>query len=86
MGHVYPSRTTGAAFLRAPLWPAGHLPHTGGDCLSRVISPIAHLAGGTPSAKLPISPLVGEMAGRPEGGVTELDNRKARAVFSGAFP
>ncbi|RWK55815.1 MAG: propionyl-coenzyme A carboxylase alpha polypeptide [Mesorhizobium sp.] len=26
-----------------------------------------------PTPKLPISPLVGEMAGRPEGGATELD-------------
>ncbi|RWB80013.1 MAG: hypothetical protein EOQ52_30075, partial [Mesorhizobium sp.] len=29
------------------------------------------LQGGAPPAKLPISPLAGEMAGRPEGGVKD---------------
>ncbi|RWH76593.1 MAG: propionyl-coenzyme A carboxylase alpha polypeptide [Mesorhizobium sp.] len=29
-----------------------------------------------PTPKLPISPPVGEMAGRPEGGATELDVNK----------
>jgi hypothetical protein len=57
-----------AAFLRAPLWPAGHLPHAGGDRMSRRSSPIADVTNIAPTSKLPISPLVGEMAGRPEGG------------------
>ncbi|RWM96417.1 MAG: hypothetical protein EOR84_14015 [Mesorhizobium sp.] len=59
------------AFLRAPLCPAGHLPHEGGDWLSSVLSPIAKLADGALSAKLPISPQVGEMSGRTEGGALE---------------
>ncbi|SDK53971.1 hypothetical protein SAMN05428953_116134 [Mesorhizobium muleiense] len=69
---------TNAAILRAPLCPAGHLPHKGGDWPSFSVSPIANVAGRVPSAKLPISPLVGEMPsfgkeGRTEGGATELD-------------
>ncbi|RWK65439.1 MAG: hypothetical protein EOR54_26100 [Mesorhizobium sp.] len=40
----------------------------GGDRLSPLISPIANVAGMSGTPKLPISPLVGEMAGRPEGG------------------
>ncbi|TIP26791.1 MAG: hypothetical protein E5X67_18615 [Mesorhizobium sp.] len=44
-----------------------------GDWLSLMVSPIAKVAGGAPSTKLPISPPVGEMAGRPEGGAKEHD-------------
>ncbi|RWA78157.1 MAG: hypothetical protein EOQ30_31125 [Mesorhizobium sp.] len=39
----------------------------GGDRTPPRLSPIANVAGRAPSAKLPISPLVGEMSGRPEG-------------------
>ncbi|PBC08115.1 hypothetical protein CK230_22850 [Mesorhizobium sp. WSM3859] len=56
------------AFLRAPLWPAGHLPHKGGDQTSRRLSPISDAAGSSAALKLQISPLVGEMSGRTEGG------------------
>ncbi|TIO16468.1 MAG: hypothetical protein E5X86_15670 [Mesorhizobium sp.] len=56
--------------LRAPLCPAGHLPHKGGDWPSSLISPTTNLAKRTVSAKLPISPLVGEMSGRTEGGAS----------------
>ncbi|TIN95312.1 MAG: lytic murein transglycosylase [Mesorhizobium sp.] len=59
------------AFCRAPLCPAGHLPHEGGDRLSPAISPIISIAKTSGVPKLPISPLVGEMAGRPEGGAVE---------------
>ncbi|AMY01551.1 molybdopterin-dependent oxidoreductase [Mesorhizobium ciceri] len=52
----------------APLWPAGDLPLKGGDRLSWPSSPIHNIAKRKQSAKLPISPLEGEMAGRPEGG------------------
>ncbi|MER8836004.1 molybdopterin-dependent oxidoreductase [Mesorhizobium sp. M0909] len=51
-----------------PLWPAGHLPRKGGDRLSSRPSLISNAARGEPAPKLPISPLAGEMAGRPEGG------------------
>ncbi|RUT97701.1 hypothetical protein EOD23_28220, partial [Mesorhizobium sp. USDA-HM6] len=56
-----------------PLWPAGHLPRKGGDWMSRRLSPIAKIRGDAPLKKLPISPLAGEMSGRTEGGVTELN-------------
>jgi hypothetical protein len=58
----------------APLCPAGHLPHKGGDQPAAWLSPIA---GGEPALTLPISPLVGEMSAlrqklrRTEGGVKE---------------
>ncbi|RWP41176.1 MAG: lytic murein transglycosylase, partial [Mesorhizobium sp.] len=55
----------------APLCPAGHLPHLGGDRPSSLISPIANLEKEALSAELPISPLVGEMSGRTEGGAVE---------------
>ncbi|RWE22364.1 MAG: hypothetical protein EOS77_30895, partial [Mesorhizobium sp.] len=55
-----------AAFLRAPLWPAGHLPQEGGDRMSRRLSPISNVPGTGEPPKLPICPLVGEMSGRTE--------------------
>ncbi|PBC06891.1 hypothetical protein CK230_29465 [Mesorhizobium sp. WSM3859] len=55
----------------APLWPAGHLPHLGGDQTSPAISPIADVERVSGAPKRPISPLVGEMSGRPEGGAKE---------------
>ncbi|TIQ33152.1 MAG: hypothetical protein E5X48_24800 [Mesorhizobium sp.] len=55
----------------APLCPAGHLPHLGGDRMSRWLSPISGKARRAPATKLPISPLVGEMSGRTEGGAKE---------------
>ncbi|TIQ36531.1 MAG: lytic murein transglycosylase [Mesorhizobium sp.] len=51
-----------------PFWPAGHLPLKGGDRMSQWPSPTSNAARSVPSAKLPISPLVGEMSGRTEGG------------------
>jgi hypothetical protein len=39
--------------------------------MSRRLSPIANVAEMVPSAKLPISPLVGEMSGRTEGGAKD---------------
>src|SRR5690606_37748105 len=68
------------AFYGDPLWPAGHLPHEGGDRPSRLHSPIANVGERAKWPKLPISPLVGEMAGRPEGGAKERDHRLARAM------
>ncbi|RWB23270.1 MAG: hypothetical protein EOQ40_02145 [Mesorhizobium sp.] len=46
----------------------GHLLRKEGDRMSPSLSPIADVEGEVPSTKLPISPLAGEMAGRPEGG------------------
>jgi len=52
-----------------PLCPAGHLPLKGGDWLPRLLSPIVDVARELPvQAAGVISPLEGEMAGRPEGG------------------
>jgi hypothetical protein len=60
------------ALYGAPLRPAGHLPLKGGDRTSFSLSQIFSVAEeDAPSAKLPISPLEGEMSGRTEGGATE---------------
>ncbi len=59
--------------LCRPLCPAGHLPHEGGDQPTAWLSPIADVAERAVSAKLPISPRVGEMSGRAEGGDIECD-------------
>ncbi|RUW04605.1 ABC transporter ATP-binding protein, partial [Mesorhizobium sp. M1A.F.Ca.IN.020.06.1.1] len=37
------------------------------------LSPIVHVARRSGAPKLPISPLVGEMSGRTEGGVKDRD-------------
>ncbi|TIL89003.1 MAG: hypothetical protein E5Y73_22070 [Mesorhizobium sp.] len=58
------------ALYCAPLWPAGHLPHKGRDWLSCLLPLITNVAGLAARAKLPISPLVGEMSGRTEGGAS----------------
>ncbi len=52
-----------------PLWPAGHLPLKGGDYafISLRYHSFALQYGRSRSGRL-ISPLEGEMAGRPEGG------------------
>ncbi|TPM30204.1 hypothetical protein FJ967_26600 [Mesorhizobium sp. B2-3-4] len=55
-----------------PLCPAGHLPLKGGDWLFLPLSPITNAARRVPSTKLLISPLEGEMAGRPERGAWAL--------------
>ncbi len=47
-------------------------PHEGGDQPAARLSPITNVAEGAARAKLPISPLVGEMSGRTEGGAKEL--------------
>ena len=66
----------------ASLCPAGHLPHRGGDLLSRLISPIVDVAGRAARSKLPISPRVGEMSGRTEGGAKGCG---LSSLFKGAF-
>jgi assimilatory nitrate reductase catalytic subunit len=55
-------------FPATPLWPAGDLPLKGGDRLSPLLWPISSVAGAAETTTLLISPLEGEMAGRPEGG------------------
>jgi precorrin-3B synthase len=56
----------------APLCPAGHLPHEGGDQPSRPPSPSSNIAEKMPAqAAGVISPLVGEMSGRTERGNVE---------------
>ncbi len=57
-----------------PLWPAGHLPHKGGErmwrgpCAYRAVPPVQAFPLERTARGESISPLVGEMAGRPEGG------------------
>ncbi|PBC05749.1 hypothetical protein CK220_00715 [Mesorhizobium sp. WSM3860] len=68
-----------SALYGAPLCPAGHLPHKGGDQPSPAISPITHVGGTSGAPKQPISPLVGEMSGRTEGGAKERPPKR-RAV------
>ncbi|RWB96271.1 MAG: hypothetical protein EOQ56_26555 [Mesorhizobium sp.] len=52
---------------------------TKGGWMSRWLSPIANVEERALSVKLPISPQVGEMSGRTEGGATERDRRKLAA-------
>src|SRR5690348_600732 len=62
-----------------PLWPAGHLPLKGGDRDGRLLCSFSeNLAIRTVAAEGLISPLEGEMAGRPEGGAP--NPQKSRAL------
>ncbi len=66
-----------------PLCPAGHLPHKGGDWLGASARPNHPYRSATTAwytgeiwrrcRVLPISPLVGEMPGRAEGGVAKSE-------------
>ncbi|GLS38952.1 hypothetical protein GCM10010869_45490 [Mesorhizobium tianshanense] len=71
-----------AAPYGAPLCPAGHLPHLGGDWMSRRLSPITDVAGWAAGTELPISPLVGEMSGRTEGGAKDRKLLPLAGLFS----
>jgi hypothetical protein len=57
----------------APLWPAGHLPRKGGDHSRRRPSTCNERKGAGAMVERLISPLAGEMAGRPEGGAKDRD-------------
>jgi acyl-CoA synthetase (NDP forming) len=72
-----------------PLWPAGHLPLKGGDQSLPAPRAFADTVDEGPTSKLPISPLEGEMAGRPEGGASrersaEPDEAAAKALLAAA--
>ena len=54
-----------------PLCPAGHLPLKGGDQPSIPLQLVATVARLSPTSKLLISPLEGEMSGRTEGGAID---------------
>ncbi|WP_409527853.1 cobaltochelatase subunit CobN [Rhizobium sp.] len=56
-----------------PLWPAGHLPHKGGDQQDAKIPLNPQQLNGTEPHRESISPPVGEMPGRAEGGEASLD-------------
>ncbi|RVD54697.1 hypothetical protein EN746_06475 [Mesorhizobium sp. M8A.F.Ca.ET.023.02.2.1] len=64
--------------LRAPLCPAGHLPHGWGDWPSSWLWPISRLKDRAPPAKLPIPPW-GEMSGRTERGAVPRASERIAA-------
>ena len=55
----------------APLCPAGHLPHMGGDRQFRRLAQSCNVDDWRKPSGRPISPPVGEMSGRTEGGAKE---------------
>ncbi len=55
----------------APLWPAGHLPHKGGDWRFWRSARSCNVGDWRKPERQLISPLVGEMSGRTEGGAKE---------------
>ncbi|NKM09119.1 lytic murein transglycosylase [Rhizobium leguminosarum bv. viciae] len=72
----------------APLCPAGHLPHKGGDRYAAPASAnkdrrsVRYRANwGRRAILLPISPLVGEMSGRTEGGRCAFDANQWGRLF-----
>ncbi|TPN43596.1 hypothetical protein FJ976_22625 [Mesorhizobium sp. B1-1-9] len=56
---------------RHPPLPCRASPPQGGRLSARPLAPISIVAGMSGALNLPISPLAGEMAGRPEGGALE---------------
>ena len=76
-GRLLARSLAGVALYGAPLCPAGHLPHKGGDRPSSAdFANLRTLAEKAPTAELPISPLVGEMSGRTEGGNVERHHQQ----------
>ena len=70
--------STGEASAKTP--PSalpGISPSRGEIELSSRLSPITSIVGRAPAARLPISPLEGEMSGRTEGGVTDRQPLKS---------
>jgi len=60
-------------FSRASLCPAGHLPHEGGDYAFNSLTANSQTLQGENRRDIwPISPPVGEMSGRTEGGNVEI--------------
>ena len=57
--------------VSAPLCPAGHLPHLGGDRQLRLQRLFCNVEDWRKWSRQPISPLVGEMSGRTEGGAKD---------------
>ncbi|RWK37974.1 MAG: hypothetical protein EOR46_24910 [Mesorhizobium sp.] len=51
----------------------------GGDWMSFLLSPISNVEKLATGSKLPISPLVGKMSGRTEGGATECKANRDHA-------
>src|SRR5690606_31012608 len=70
-GSRAPSLAVMLALYVAPLCPAGHLPHKGGDRQLRVHRSFYKAGDWRKQNGRPISPLVGEMSGRTEGGNVE---------------
>ena len=65
--------------VSTPLCPAGHLPHKGGEGQAVLASPPVQLCAlstrrlfEATRALHPLSPLVGEMSGRTEGGMQRI--------------
>ena len=63
------------SFLPTLLCPAGHLPHTGGDWQFLCCHPLRNVGDWREATRRLISPRVGEMAGRPEGGAKDYKRR-----------
>lgn len=61
----------GVAFYGAPLCPAGYHPHLGGDQQLRRVTPSRNAEDWRKQKGQPISPLVGEMSGKAEGGAKD---------------
>ncbi len=80
----------GSESVATPLCHAGHLPHKGGDWMGAPASLLfgqRHRFPGIPGVGLrakrryyPISPLVGEMPGRAEGGITPENAHREDAM------
>ncbi|RWO27037.1 MAG: hypothetical protein EOS11_25725 [Mesorhizobium sp.] len=64
----------------APLCPARHLPHKGGDWQCRCGRPLCDVGDWRKRSRHPISPQVGEMSGRTEGGASLRHQRFCTVV------
>ena len=76
------SKTAMTALYGAPLCPAGHLPHMGGDRTSFLVSPITIVERLMARLTLRISPHVGEMSDWTEG---VAKDRGLNRIFEGTL-
>ncbi|TPM36255.1 hypothetical protein FJ964_30750 [Mesorhizobium sp. B2-3-2] len=58
----------------APLWPASHLPHKGGDRQRQCRRLSCNVGVWRRALRQPIFPLVGEMPGRAEGSASHYNS------------
>lgn len=76
----------GVVRVATPLCPAGHLPHKGGDWLAAPASLHLNRLHLARPSRDSISPLVGEMPDRAEGGIAAANSKDRKTEYTLTSP